>query len=323
MDGSERSNGDDRKQDSLAEALRYADAGLRILPVNANKQPLTQHGFKDASSDPVVIEAWWLKWQFADPALAVPVGMVVVDLDTKNHKNGFVDFKDRAGCEPHDVMTPMATTPSGGLHIFFAATKSYKNAVAIGGTGIDIRAEGGYVVLPAMGNGRQWLRQLIGLDGAMTSLMAAPPWLDIALKKAPSTRMPLVLAPRAALAPPSSDPWAQKKAQAELEKACARIVAAPCGAQDSTRHAQCFYVGGLIARGDLGYEEAYASLLEAACAMPVYRDPWLNLEERVARSIEAGMERPLALSQTESWIRNFRARMRLQRPTTSAEARNG
>ena len=88
---------------------------------------------------------------------------------------------------------------------------------------------------------------------ALASLLPAPAWLDGALRKAPSTRPPLVLAPRAALAPPSSDSWAQKKARAELERACAKIVAAPCGAQDSTRHAQCFYIGGLIARGDLGY----------------------------------------------------------------------
>lgn len=318
MDGSERSNGNDQKQNSLAEALRYADAGLRIFPVNANKQPLTTHGFKDASSDPAVIEAWWQKWQFADPALAVPAGMVVVDLDTKNHKNGFVDFKDRAGCDAHDVATPQSVTPTGGAHVFFAATKPYKNAVASGGTGIDIRAEGGYVVLPANGNGREWRRPLIGLDGAVATLLPAPSWLDVALKKAP-----LVLAPRAALAPPSSDPWAQKKARAELEKACTRIVAAACGTQDATRHQQCFYVGGIVGRGDLGYEEAYAALLEAACVMPVYRDPWLNLDERVARSIEAGIERPLAISKTEAWIRDFRARMRLQRPTTSAGARNG
>jgi hypothetical protein len=79
----------------------------------------------------------------------------------------------------------------------------------------------------------------------------------------------------------------------------------------------------LIARGDLGYEEAYAALLEAACAMPVHRDPWRNLEERVARSIESGMERPLALSETEQWVRNFRARMRRMRPAASAGARNG
>jgi hypothetical protein len=219
-------------------------------------------------------------------------------------KDGYRDFSDRAGCDPHEILTPMATTPSGGLQLFYAASKPYKNAVAIGGTGIDIRTEGGYVVLPGPGNGRQWLRPLIGADGAMAPLLPAPAWLDCVLRKAP-----LVLAPRAALTPPSSDPWAQGKAQTELEKACARIVAAPSGEQDATRHAQCFYIGGLVGRGDLDYATAYAALLGAACAMPVYRDPWRNLESRVARSIEAGMARPLTLSETEAWVRNFRARL--------------
>jgi hypothetical protein len=88
--------------------------------------------------------------------------------------------------------------------------------------------------------------------------------------------------------------------------------------QDATRHTQCFFIGGLIARGDLGYEEAFVALLAASRAMPAHREPWRNLEERVARSIEAGMERPLALSETEQWVRDFRARMRLKRPTTGA-----
>ena len=95
-----------------------------------------------------------------------------------------------------------------------------------------------------------------------------------------------------------------------------RVVTAPEGAQDATRHAQCFYIGGLVARGDLGYEEAYEALLKAALrhAGPSRGDPWRNLEERVARSLESGMARPLALSETEHWVRDFRARMRLKRP---------
>ena len=54
--------------------------------------------------------------------------------------------------------------------------------------------------------------------------------------------------------------------------------------------------------------------------MPAYREPWRNLEERVARSIEAGIGRPLALSETESWMRDFRARMSTRRsaPATMA-----
>jgi hypothetical protein len=302
MDGDKNNNTAANGQGALAEALRYA-ARFKIFPVNAAKKPLTLHGFKDATSDPATIEAWLRKWPHCEFALAVPAGMVVVDIDIKHGKNGYADFERLAGCDPRDVMTPSASTPSGGMQLFYSASKPYKNQVAIGGTGIDIRAEGGYVVLPLPGNGREWLRPLIGV-----TLAQAPTWLDRALKPAP-----LVLAPRAAIAPPSSDPYAQKSALAALARACAKIITAPCGTQDATRHRECFYIGGLIGRGDLGYATAYAALYEAACAMPVYREPWRNLEERVARSLEAGISRPLEISETEAWMRNFRARMRLKR----------
>ena len=286
--------------------LRCAAAGLRVFPVNARAAPLTRHGFKDATTE----------WPHCGFGWAVPADIVVVDLDVKNGKIGLRDFQDRAGCDPHDVLTPQATTPSGGLHLIYAASKAYKNAVAIDRTGIDTRAAGGYIVLPTPDSSRTWLRPLIGDDGVRVPLAEAPAWLDVAVRKEPSTRPPLVLAPRAALIPPASDSdsYAQKSARAQLERACAKIVAAPEGAQDATRHAQCFYVGGLIARGDLDYGQAYAALLEAALAMPAYADPWRNLETRVVRSLESGMAAPLPLTETESWVRNFRARMRLMRP---------
>ena len=137
------------------EALRYAAADMHIFPVNAAKRPLTPHGFKDASSDPLVIEAWLQKWPYCDFGLAVPATMVVVDIDMSAGRNGFADFKRLAECDPHEVATPQASTPSGGMHIFFAASRSYKNAVAIAGTGIDVRSLGGYVVLPHVG---EWPR---------------------------------------------------------------------------------------------------------------------------------------------------------------------
>ena len=146
----------------LAWALRYGEAGLRIFPVNARGAPLTLHGFKDASSDPEVISAWRRKRAHCDFGWAVPADIIAVDLDMKHGKNGFRDFRDRAGCDPRDVPTPQATTPSGGMHLFYKATKPYKNAVAIDGTGIDTRTEGGYVVLPLPCNGREWLRPSSG-----------------------------------------------------------------------------------------------------------------------------------------------------------------
>jgi hypothetical protein len=295
---------------ALACALRYAAAGLRLFPVNARKEPLVAHWKEDASCNPAAIEAWCSKRAHCDFGWALPADVVVIDVDRKGGKDGFKDFKDRAGCNARDVPTPQASTPSGGLHTFFAASKAYKNAVAIAGTGIDVRSLGGYVVLPGRNNGREWLRELIGADGAMVQLLPAPAWLGVALRKASSPRAPLILAPPAALVSSSSDPSVQKEAHAALTRACARIATAPQGEQDSTRHAQCFYIGGYVGRGDISYAEAYAALLEAARAMPVYRagDPWRGTEARVARSISFGMERPLALSETEQLVRRFHAR---------------
>jgi hypothetical protein len=82
----------------------------------------------------------------------------------------------------------------------------------------------------------------------------------------------------------------------------------------------CFYAGGLVARGDLDYATAFDSLLAAARAMPVHREPWRNLETRVARSIESGMAAPLPLSETEQWVRDFRARMSTRRSSQATMA---
>jgi hypothetical protein len=122
-----------------------------------------------------------------------------------------------------------------------------------------------------------------------------------------------VLASRAAFAlAAGDDPWARKQALRALGRACERIVAAPCGERDNTRDAQCCFIGGLVERGDLDYPTAYAALLAAARAV-AHDPPWRNLEARVANSIAAGMKRPLALSETDLFMRNLRARMRARR----------
>jgi hypothetical protein len=292
----------------------YLAADMRVCPVNARGAPLTAHGFKDASSDPDVIKAWRARWPSCDFGWAVPVDVVVVDLDEKNGKHGVRDFRDREGCDPHDVATPHASTPSGGIHIVYRAARAYRNlAPAIGGTGIDTRTAGGYVVLPLPDNGREWLKPLIGAN-----LLPAPAWLDCALREA--KRTPLILAPRAALTPPSSHhPGAREEALEALARACDRIRTAPCGAQRTTRNNQCLYIGGLVANRYLDYAEAYEALLAAAYAMPVYRDPWRNLESLIARSLEDGMARPLVISEVRLWMREFRALLRLKQ----AEARHG
>ena len=163
---------------------------------------------------------------------------------------------------------------------------------------------GGYVVLPLASNGRAWLAahrrgRRYGPTGRQ--------------RRRGSMRGQKAAAgpgPASSAGQPADSPSAQKAARAQLERACARVVVAPCGSQDSIRHRECYIVGGLIARGDISYAEAYAALLEAALAMPIYADPWKNFEERVARSIEAGMAAPLPLAGDRAMGARFRARMR-------------
>ena len=262
----------------LAWALGYARHGLSILPVKADKTPLTEHGYQDASTDPDVIAAWWRRYPNADPAWALPPTVVVADIDVKGGKRGFQDFERLSGEDARDVVTPATSTPSGGLHLFFAAAaRPYRNRVAIRGTAIDTRSQGGYIILPARNNGRQWLRRLRD-----TPMAPAPAWLDFE----PTT----AFTPAAITDTRAPGPLPRNDALMKLQHACARILGAANGLQDATRHAQCFFIGRLVGRGDLDYGTAYSALLAAVRAMPMYGKPWRDLDKRVDASIRRGME---------------------------------
>jgi hypothetical protein len=254
-------------------ALAYARHGLNILPCRADKSPLTPNGLKDATCDRAILDDWGRRWPFADWGWALPPNILVVDLDEKNRKHGLVDFERLDGRNPYAVETPTATTRSGGLHLYFIAARTYNNAVAIQGAGIDTRTAGGYVLLPGCNNGRQWLKRL-----RSTPLATAPAWLDDALNTA--SPPPNLLRPVAS----------RKEALSALERALARIIAAPRGTRDDTRHRQCFFVGGLIGRGDLDYATGLNACRRAAQGM-VGSNDFRDLNKRVEASIRRGMER--------------------------------
>ncbi len=84
---------------TLAAALAYAAHGLPVFPClneptdpKQHKRPLTKNGFKDAKTDADAIRRWWRRWP--DALIGMPTGassgVAVLDLDTKNGKNGFV-----------------------------------------------------------------------------------------------------------------------------------------------------------------------------------------------------------------------------------------
>jgi Bifunctional DNA primase/polymerase, N-terminal len=257
-------------------ALAYAAAGMAVFPLKADGSPLTEHGFKQASTDVEQIKRWWKRWPHAEIGWAVPAGVVVVDLDEKNGKRGLTDFFDREGIEAEAVLTPIAVTPSGGRHLVFDDLGNpYPNKAWIFGTGIDLRSAGlGYIALTRAGNGRSWVKPL------STPLAPAPSWLPV---KPPG-------APAGEAKPFTGE--ASPDALDALQRACHAIETAVNGAQETTLNNHAFHIGRRIGAGQLDAGAAISALNAAAARMPVHRGPWRDLPAKVAHAVEDGMNEP-------------------------------
>ena len=136
----------------LKTALGYAQRGWPVFPCKpGGKRPTTRAGFKDASTDPQQITAWWHESPQANIGVATgAAGLVVIDVDVKNGAPGLESWQallDELG--PEIGETAVARTPSGGRHYVYRANgHSLRNSVGKLAPGLDVRAEDGYVVAP-------------------------------------------------------------------------------------------------------------------------------------------------------------------------------
>jgi len=136
----------------LKVALDCAARGWFAFPCRADKTPMTKHGFLDATLDADQITEWWTKRPTALVGVATGAsGLVVADVDTHGEVNGYDAWQDLTGLAPELEDTALVKTPSGGQHAYYQAN-GHKVANSTGrvGPGIDVRAEGGYVI--AAGN---------------------------------------------------------------------------------------------------------------------------------------------------------------------------
>lgn len=140
--------------DSLKEwALKYADMGLSVFPLKpGSKAPATENGFKNATTDKAQIAAWWNKHPDSNIGIATGIpsgGLVVIDLDVHEEKgvNGYETLKEwqRENGELPD--TWMSITGNGGYHWIYKDTAAHRCRTGLY-EGIDIRANGGYIVAP-------------------------------------------------------------------------------------------------------------------------------------------------------------------------------
>jgi hypothetical protein len=73
--------------------------------------------------------------------------MAVLDIDRKDDKDGFTAQSD-AGLDRFTDGCYVVAPPSGGRHIYFAHFDSLRSSTSKIAEGVDVRADGGYVIAP-------------------------------------------------------------------------------------------------------------------------------------------------------------------------------
>ncbi len=122
-------------------AFYIAGKGKPVFPCKPDKAPYTPRGFKDATTDPARVTAMWT--QYRGELIGMPTGeesgTFVVD----------VDRLEALGELPHELPETLTIrTRSGGLHYYFNHVDGLTNRTGSLPDGIDIRGDGGYVIVP-------------------------------------------------------------------------------------------------------------------------------------------------------------------------------
>lgn len=127
----------------VATALWYAQQGVPVFPCQpGGKAPATRHGFKDASTEPDRVRAWWAATPRANIGLATGHRFDVFDADGPAGILALGQYMDAGGFPP---ILGKALTPHGRHYYVPPAGMGNKAGVL---PQVDYRGTGGYVVAP-------------------------------------------------------------------------------------------------------------------------------------------------------------------------------
>jgi len=144
----------DNKKEQLKNALKYADRGYSVIPVQKDKKPFVKWSkFQKEKATPEQIRQWWSDFPGANIGIVTGEisGLTILDPDTKSGIDALNDLL------PENLTTPVANTPNGGQHYYFKYVPDLPNKARVL-TDTDIRNDGGYIVaVPGEnGNGKKY-----------------------------------------------------------------------------------------------------------------------------------------------------------------------
>lgn len=138
-------------------AIDYANLGLCVLPVEPEtKKPMLRSWEKYTRQRPdtETLKQWFdylnpVGWGAVTGSIS---GIVVVDVDTRSG----MDYREITKKYPTEWI---ARTPSGGYHLYYRHPgHEVRNRVNIV-PGVDIRGDGGFIVLPPTGGRYSWVKR--------------------------------------------------------------------------------------------------------------------------------------------------------------------
>ena len=173
-------------------ALQYAgEYGWPVFPCKPRgKAPATGHGFKDATTDLGKIKQWWSQGAYN---IGMPTdGLVVIDIDGEQ---GYATWAELSNELNLNEMTVTVLTGGGGKHLWYSLPEGaeIKCGTGVLGPGIDVRTNGGYVVVPPSETEAKY-EWVMAPD--MVDIAPLPPELNTRLTPEPRQLRPVLEIPQ-------------------------------------------------------------------------------------------------------------------------------
>ncbi len=278
-------------------AIRYAEYGWPVVPLHSpqgagcscgertcgspGKHPRTRRGLHEASTDLDQIRAWWQRWPDANIGVTTGAasGLLVLDVDLPDGPASLAQLQAEHGPLPP---TCEQRTGSGGRQLLFRHPRGTVGNRARLLPGIDVRGDGGYIVVPPShhitGHRYRWTGQRPTAE--------PPAWLLTILQR---TRIPddPVLKQTARSLPVGTRE--QRYAAAAMEHELARLAAAVEGTRNDTLNRAAFNLGQLVAGGLLARDPVFDELERIAAGIGLGAG---EIRRTIASGLAAGAQQP-------------------------------
>lgn len=136
----------------MARAARgYIESGIAVIPLKScGKEPVTRRGLNDWTDNPGQVDIWWghgETYNVGGVLGQVSGGLIALDFDVHGDVSGLSTLHEWEVEHGKLPETWTQITGSGGKQMFYRVSREIRNS-ANGALGVDVRGDGGYVVLP-------------------------------------------------------------------------------------------------------------------------------------------------------------------------------